>query len=287
MNLLRELREEAAMKVNGKIFAKAGEDEKKIEKKNEVAVTQEKGGSGKEVSLTYHKDRRKCNAWETDLEYLKGCPKVEEFTDEDVEITHDAYMKLTMAFKYFDAKSTEFGAYLIGERGEDEELGNRIIDVYCPEQEVGVVSVDFTNKEEVFNTIGVVHSHPGNSKSFSSHDDEFFNANNNLSLLISGAGLKATRKIELPCGSYSRIEIDVKIIYPDDLTVWLADSITRVKEKSEYIYHSGYHSSLPYCSDCRSFHVVTYKCKASHPKRAWENDDKDEMYGEDSSMFCG
>lgn len=106
------------------------------------------------------------------------------------------------------------------DRGEFE-LGNEYI---IPKQEVGGASVDYKDediqkyKQDGFNV--VIHSHPFESSSFSSADDDFINSNFVCSVLFSLTKFtKAILNIELSNDLKLRVDCDIEVEYSNGVAI--------------------------------------------------------------------
>jgi len=142
--------------------------------------------------------------WETDIEIDT---KAADIDPVDVKITSVASMKINILMRKFP--HMEWLAYLVG----DKET-NTITDIVIPKQKVTVVNV-FVKGHVDIPTIGVIHSHHDMGNRFSHTDDEYINANHDISLCISKQGIAGQVRIRKDETTYVLAEANV--IESDDL----------------------------------------------------------------------
>jgi len=158
-------------------------------------VTKTTPGSGTRAGETF---------WETDIEIDTKAVDVDPV---DVKITSVASMKINILMRKFP--HMEWLAYLVG----DKET-NTITDIVIPKQKVTVVNVFVKGHVDV-PTIGVIHSHHDMGNRFSHTDDEYINANHDISLCISKQGIAGQVRIRKDETTYVLAEANV--IESDDL----------------------------------------------------------------------
>lgn len=141
------------------------------------------------------------DVWETKIDIVKDCSKAPK--EMKVFINLLANVKIKELMSIFP--STEWLAYLIGERGEGFFI---VKDLLIPKQSVtsaSVTDVDSTVPEGV-TVIGVIHSHHHMGIGFSETDEEWINQNHNLSILVSHTKMCANVRFKTPCGGYHILE---------------------------------------------------------------------------------
>jgi len=120
--------------------------------------------------------------WEIDEEEIT---KSNEFVD--IVLSTKASAKIDTLMRKFT--HMEWLAYLVGD-------GLYIKDIIIPKQEVTVVNVFVDKKGVDVPIMGVIHSHHDMGNSFSHTDDEYINANHNISLCVSKNGYNGQIKID-------------------------------------------------------------------------------------------
>jgi len=137
--------------------------------------------------------------WETDIEVIESCgvaPKSIQVSLEPLVVGKiDALMN-----KY---TRMEWLAYLVG----DKETNN-ITDIVIPEQIVTPVNV-FVQDHVEGAIIGVIHSHHDMGNNFSHTDDEYINANHDISLCVSKSGINGQVRVKTECNRYILANADV------------------------------------------------------------------------------
>lgn len=119
--------------------------------------------------------------WEIDEEETT---KSNDFVD--IVLSTKASAKIDTLMRKFD--HMEWLAYLVG-----NDL--YIDDIIIPKQEVTVVNVFVDKKGVDIPIMGVIHSHHDMGNNFSHTDDEYINANHNISLCVSKNGYNGQIKI--------------------------------------------------------------------------------------------
>jgi len=160
--------------------------------------------------------------WRSNLEVYTNCPHVQPPT---LLVRYHVYLLAEMLDNTLD---TEWLFYCdVISRGEDKIMvGNCEI----PEQEVTYASVNVLRS---ITKPVVVHKHPTGIYSFSSVDDEYINANNDISLLwVDGEFRNAKIRMKTPCGVY--IVTNVRRVIPIVL-----NSIDSEYTIAEGIYKAG------------------------------------------------
>ena len=156
------------------------------------------------------------------------------YGDIDVYISPEAKIKIDILMDKFD--HTEWLAYLIGNINEDSVY---IDDIVIPKQEVTVVNV-FVDPNNGINveTIGVIHSHHDMGNEFSHTDDEFINANHNVSLCVTHKKIKGHVRVKVSDNEYG-IK-DANIVYDEfiDFKKFI-DEIEKNISPMRYVYSSG------------------------------------------------
>lgn len=150
-------------------------------------------------------ESEKC--WDSGLKTISACGKAPSSVN--VIISPNAKDKIERLMKKFE--SIEWLAYLVGE-------DNKVDDIYIPPQKVSagaVTDIDSSicNKIPV---IGVIHSHHSMGNGFSSTDNEWINANHNISLCISKSGINGQVRWKTPCGSLMIVPSNVVVDIPTD-----------------------------------------------------------------------
>ena len=143
--------------------------------------------------------------WDTGLKVYEHCPHVKQ----PVFLVDYEVFELVrrLAEKY---RSTEFLVY-----AQYVKKGNAyyIHTPYIPEQEVTGASVDVDESVSTEYRV-VIHKHPSGVDSFSSTDDEYINANNDVSLLwLDGKFVDAVVRVRVPCGVYISVRAKPPTVY--------------------------------------------------------------------------
>jgi len=137
--------------------------------------------------------------WETDIK-LNNHTRTNE--SRDVILTDVVCDKIS----YLMGKFThmEWLAYLVG----DKET-NTITDIIIPKQRVTVAHVYVDDDNANVPIIGVIHSHHDMGNGFSHTDDEYINANHDISLCVTHSKITGQVRIKEDDGSYSIVNANV------------------------------------------------------------------------------
>lgn len=151
--------------------------------------------------------------------------------------------------KYIDEKiHSEFLIYLSARRVGDGVY--HIHDWYIPEQEVTYASVDVKEVDIAHKYNAVLHKHPSRSQNFSPIDNNHININHELSLLLSdGKIVKATLRINVPCGKTLLVEYEPKVeigFLRDDVKRKVDELISRKIRERTYVQYPQTYSTCPY-----------------------------------------
>ncbi len=130
--------------------------------------------------------------WETDIELVDSCGVSPQNIDVTIMPVVNTKIKALMN-KY---TKMEWLAYLVGDSDT-----NLITDIVIPKQIVTPVNV-FVKKHVNVRVIGVIHSHHDMGNNFSHTDDEYINANHNISLCVSNSGINGQVRVKTDCGKY-------------------------------------------------------------------------------------
>ena len=128
--------------------------------------------------------------------------------------------------------SNEFGGYVKWHWQSDGSI--KVDDIMIPKQVVGGATVDFRSPANPEYT-GVFHKHPNGCRSFSGTDDNYINANNDLSILFEGGNF-ITGIVNIPLPDTNiRFQTHVTIIEVrkgrKDLDVSMIESASSFREK--------------------------------------------------------
>ena len=162
--------------------------------------------------------------WETGLEkeMVKNCGVFDEKID--VLISTKARQKMNILMKKFDRM--EWLAYLVGDKDE-----NVVEDIIIPKQRVTSVNVYVDEPVDV-PIIGVIHSHHDMGNGFSHTDDDFINANHDLSLCITNTKITGQLRVKTECGRYMLADVNVEEAYDGfDVGDFLKEVDTQISEK--------------------------------------------------------
>jgi len=149
--------------------------------------------------------------WSANIEYTSACGEVKP---PQVYITPEVVGKIQYLLEKYLAD--EWAADLIGTKGNNTYI---ITDIYIFEQEVDSVTV-VRKETPPENCIGTTHSHHSMGAFFSGTDDEYPNANHDLSGVIASQPdgvlpftMKFTARVKTPCGKYVRFnDVPVKLL---------------------------------------------------------------------------
>lgn len=140
------------------------------------------------------------SGWEVEIEQVEKCSKAPKKIE--LYINNLANCKIyAMMDKY---PNIEWLAYLLGK-------DNKITDIFIPNQKISQVSITNIKCDEYNDLpiIGVIHSHHGMGNGFSSTDDEWINANHDISICISNSGMNGQVRWKTPCGSIKIIKAKI------------------------------------------------------------------------------
>ena len=127
----------------------------------------------------------------------------------DVSISAMAKLKIDILMDKFT--HTEWLAYLIGNINDDVVY---IDDIVIPKQEVTTVNVFVDSDNGIgVETIGVIHSHHDMGNEFSHTDDEFINANHDVSLCVTHNRIKGHVRVKISENEYG--VKDANIVYDE------------------------------------------------------------------------
>jgi hypothetical protein len=119
----------------------------------------------------------------------------------------------------------EWLAYLVGDKEDDY-----VRDLFIPKQIASsshVRPLEFPQSKEI---IGVIHSHHSMGHTFSGTDDEFINANHDISIVVSNSGYSGHIRTKTPCGCIIKIPVKIEVDYGIDF-----DKNDFIKESSAKI----------------------------------------------------
>jgi proteasome lid subunit RPN8/RPN11 len=146
-----------------------------------------------------------------------------------VQIHPLAHQKIQALMGEF--KNQEWLGYLTGKVKDGTFL---VRDVVIPKQEASVASVQVLAQARTpEKLIGVIHSHHTMGSFFSGTDEEFINANHNLSIVVSVQGYKAEVRLKAPCGALVKKEAKVEIYFtPANLDEFLTEAKKNIKAQT-------------------------------------------------------
>ena len=170
------------------------------------------------------------NGWKSSKKVTQHC-----VIAEDMSITIEMPSEILSDVLYLAKEmETEWLGYFKGEKDstEKDKIVYKVNELIFPEQEVTMASV--VVKEEIHDTIGVIHSHNTMSSFFSGTDDEYVNLNNGFSVVVNSEGdIKAVSRINLPCGSLIIKEAEVVQVNESDVVERLKEKIKERKYVSK------------------------------------------------------
>lgn len=158
----------------------------------------------------YAAKKKKEDHWDSDLEVVNSCPaQAKKVT---ILMSYEVDLKITSINKHMN--TYEWLAYLIGSWDDDTAIAT-IHDIYIPEQEVTLGSVDVTEGVTLPGIIGTVHSHgsPSGIGEFSAVDDKYLMGNHPINILVGGKGYKAIGRRLAPCGRLMLLNADITIVH--------------------------------------------------------------------------
>lgn len=143
-------------------------------------------------------------------EDLTTCPVAPKAS---VEITIEMFNQWTYLARRF---STEWIAYLLGERSATDPNKVIISGMYFPKQKANGGHCSAEDREILPGTIGAVHSHVGMNVFFSNEDVAHFN--HDIELVVNNRGeIRANGRTRLDCGRYHRAEARVILSGTDEM----------------------------------------------------------------------
>lgn len=81
--------------------------------------------------------------------------------------------------------------------------------------------------------VGVIHSHHSMGSFFSGTDEEFVNANHQVSIVVSNKGYKAHIKAKMKCGEWAETECEVEVVYPNyDTARFIEEAVTHIHKRA-------------------------------------------------------
>lgn len=163
--------------------------------------------------------------WEIPKESRPKCVKACEHHEKET-IYIDYYVRAKIEFlmrKYYDI---EWLAYLVGDKEK-----NIVKDIFIPTQKVTATSVTEIETPSNVQIMGVIHSHHKlGLQNFSGIDHDYINDNHDLSILVWHGGIKAQKKVKLPCGSIlisdAYVDFFHELFEPESLDKESGDNIT-------------------------------------------------------------
>jgi len=147
----------------------------------------------------YTKPEPEPDFWETDIKIVDSCGTIPKSID--VVVMPEVVAKIDALMNNYDRM--EWLAYLVG----DKET-NTITDIVIPEQKVTPVNVFVEGSVDV-PIVGVIHSHHDMGNNFSHTDDEFINANHDISLCVSKSGIQGQVRVKTECDKYALTDANV------------------------------------------------------------------------------
>jgi hypothetical protein len=149
----------------------------------------------------------------------------------------DYYVKAKIDFLMEKYPNLEWLTYLIGDEKE-----NIVRDMIIPPQKVSSGSVTDIETNPHIKIMGVAHSHHGlGLRDFSHTDHEYINSNHDLSILVWHGGIKAQKRVKLPCGSVFIANMSIKFFHESiDPGAWDKEAEENIKEKTYQTYVPGY-----------------------------------------------
>ena len=168
--------------------------------------------------------------WTAEIEYINACGEV---SPPQVYITPEVIGKVQFLLEKYP--TDEWAADLIGTKEGNKYI---ITDIYIFEQEVDSVTV-VRKEPPPEDAIGTTHSHHSMGAFFSGTDDEYPNANHDLSGVVASQPdgalpftMKFTARVKTPCGKYVRFN-DVPVILFIEKKEVKTDKI----KKKEYMWN--------------------------------------------------
>ena len=149
--------------------------------------------------------------WSADVAYTDACGEV---SPPQVYVTTEVIGKMQFLLEKYP--TDEWAADLIGNKESNKYI---ITDIYIFEQEVDSVTV-VRKEPPPEGAIGTTHSHHSMGAFFSGTDDEYPNANHDLSGVVASQPdgalpftMKFTARVKTPCGKYVRFnDVPVRIL---------------------------------------------------------------------------